>query len=356
MPGLAPVAATAPFVTRQALLLDDAVTDMAWLHDGSGLLAGSAAGALHRLDTGGELRCRWQAHQGGVTRVCPRPGSVQTLASAGEDGRVLLWDAERGTEQAVLAEGSDWVEQLAWTPDGQVLAAAARKTISLWRGTEPLGVWYDARRQVLAIAWAPDGRRLASAANKGLYLWRLDEGGGDGEPLQLLTFPGAPLSVAWQPRGQALAAGTQDGFLQIWRPAAAGAPARQLTMRGYPGKVACLAWHPWHETIATAGGSDVVLWDMPAAGEGARGRPLRHHRAGITALGWSGDGALLASGDRAGCVCVWNRAGDALFDRHTGAEITALSWQPGGRLLGVGDSNGGLHLVDCPGPEGGSDD
>ena len=167
----------------------------------------------------------------------------------------------------------------------------------------------------------------------------------DAQPVQLLAFPGAPVAVAWQRTGKALAVGTQDGFLQIWRPADRQGAAKQLTMRGYPGKVSCLAWHPRTAVIATAGGPDVVLWELPQGASGSRGRPLRHHQATITALAWSADGRLLASGDRSGRVCLWDSHGEALYARTLGHEISAMQWQPGGRVLAVGDTEGVLHLV-----------
>ena len=199
-----------------------------------------------------------------------------------------MWDVVSGEQTTLLGTENGWVEHLAWTPDGKVLASAARKTISLWRGSESLGIWYDARRQVLAMAWAPDSKRLATAANKGLYLWRMqDARNNSSEPMQLLSFPGAPVALAWRPNGRALAVGTQDGFLQVWRQATGKSHddnARQLTMRGYRSKVNCLAWHPRRGIIATAGGPDVVLWELPEAGKGARGQPLRHHQDTVTTL------------------------------------------------------------------------
>lgn len=347
MPGLAAVNDPPPFTVQRVVLLDDAVTDIDWQADGSHALVGSAAGGLFLFDRQVARQHQWQGHDGGVTRVVWRPDDQTLAASAGEDGRVVLWDLPQGNCRAVLAEGNDWVEHLAWTRSGGVLAAAARKTISLWRDTESLGLWYDARRQVLAIAWAPDDRRLASAANKGLYLWRMDDAHDThAEPLQLLDFPGAPVALAWQPDGGALAVGTQDGFLQIWCPGSGEAAARQLTMRGYPGKVSCLAWHPTLARLATAGGNDVVLWELLGPERRAQGRPLRHHATTVTALAWSPDGGWLASADRSGRLCIWSDSGELLFDRSLDREVTVLRWQPAHRQLLVGDTEGALYRVD----------
>lgn len=137
-----------------------------------------------------------------------RAGSI--LASAGEDGCVKLWRQD-GTLVEELAREPGWIEHLQWSRDGEKPAAAAARTIYLWRGTVSLGVWYDAKRHVPAIAWAMDGKRLAMACNKGVHLWRV----GDDEPLRLMQFPGAPISIKWKPDNTALAVGTQDGFLQI---------------------------------------------------------------------------------------------------------------------------------------------
>ena len=352
MPGLAAIATPAPFQVCQRHTLGDAVTDIAWSDDETMMLVAGADGVLHRFNGEGGTLGQWQAHEGGITRICPRPGDDNALASAGEDGRVVLWNATSGEQAAMLAQENGWVEHLAWTPDGAVLASAARKTISLWQDTESLGIWYDARRQVLAMAWAPDGKRLATAANKGLYLWRMDSGQPDAsEPMQLLSFPGAPIAVAWQPDGKALAVGTQDGFLQVWRPAGirgrkAQTRASQLTMRGYPGKVACLAWHPNRPVIATAGGPDVVLWELHATSSGSKGMPLRHHQATITALAWSSDGRHLASGDRAGRLCIWDAEGRPIFSQSFGHEISVIRWHTTQSILTIGDTGGSLYLLD----------
>ena len=346
------LAAPLPAVSRERWQssLPEAVTALCWSAGNDGALwSAGADGWIRRHGADGSEQRAWQAHDGGITRLCPQPGSDH-LASAGEDGRVLLWDAA-GTLLDTLAEESCWAEHLAWTADGRILAAAAGRSIQLWRDGESLGVWYDARRSVLALAWAPEGRRLATAANKGLHLWQV----GGQTPVQLLDFPGAPVTLGWRPDGKALAVGTQDGFLQVWRQAAAAgvrgkrAPG-PLTMRGYPAKVSCLDWHPTRSCVATAGGPDVVLWDIPAAGEG-KPTPLRLHRTPVTALAFAPDGATLASAGRDGRVCLWSDGGELLQALALDAEVTAAVWSPDASMLALGCTDGRLRVqqIDaCP--------
>lgn len=361
------LAASLPTVMQQRWQrqLPESVTALRWRPAGADrhgtaeeLLAAGADGWIRSYAGADNVeRLAWQAHDGGVTNLCLRPLPKQpandlpaVLASAGEDGRVALWDT-RGGLVATLAEESSWVEHLTWTRDGCLLAAAAGRSIHLWRGEESLGVWYDAHRSVLALAWAPDGKRLATAANKGLHLWQV---GGDA-PVQLLQFPGAPVVLGWRPDGKALAVGTQDGFLQVWRQAVARAqsPKRagrkggssQLTMRGYPAKVSCLDWHPTRSRVATAGGRDLVLWDIPATGEG-KPTPLRLHHTAVTALAYAPDGALLASGDRDGRVCIWSDTGAPLQSLSLDAEVACAVWNADGSAIAFGCTDGGIVVLD----------
>ena len=321
--------------------LSGTVNDLAWSADAAALLAGCGDGSLQRIGNDGAVLTSWQGHAAGVTRLQPRPGSDRCLASAGEDGRVVLWDSAGGVAQAVLAEQGGRIEQLAWSRDGRLLAAAASKSISLWHGEQSLGIWYDGSRRILSMDWASDGERLATATDKGLYLWRCD----GSDLIKLRGLPGAATVVAWQPHGHALAAGTEDGFLQVWHlQADDNGQAEPLTLRSHPGGVAQLAWHPKRPLLATAGGPELMLWDLPPAGRAAC-RSLRQHRRPITAMAWSPDGRLLASADQAGWLCLWNSSGALLGSQQLDDAITTLSWQPHGLALAIGDNGGQLLLL-----------
>jgi len=317
--------------------LDDSVTDLCWNADDS-VYVGLASGSIYHLSSEGTVLRHWVAHKGAVVRLLVHPDGDR-FASAGEDGRVLLWN-KQSQDAVELANEPVWIEQLECSASGQVLAASAGKTIFLWRGEESIGVWYDARRHVQAMSWAPDADKLATATNKGLYLWNL----GNEEPMELLAFPGAAVSVAWKPDGKALAVGTQDGFLQVWRQGGQQA-SRQLTMSGYPGKVNCLSWHPGRDQVATAGGSDVVIWDMTEKGK-KKALPLSYHQATVTVVSYSADGNYLLSGDRSGQVSLWDESGKQINALEMSAEITRMAWNSQGDTGLLGDMNGQLYRLE----------
>lgn len=325
-----------------ATVMAESIAGLAWSADGDTLYAGSADGQLVGLLADGDWRFRCQAHDEGITRVCAQPGGT-TLATAAEDGRVRLWQGDTGDALATAVADRQWIDHLAWSPDGTLLAAAAGARLHV---TDPDGAsqtWEGHPGNIGAIRWAPSGKRLASGANKGVHLWNVDSW----EPVRVMDFPGASVALAWSADGKALATGTQDGFLYV-RLHAPGTAPRLLTMSGYPGKVSALAWQPrgrpGSPLIATCGGSDVVLWRLDPRDGKREASPLRHHDHTVTALAWSGDGRWLTSGDRNGRLCLWTARGALMHDLALGSEITLLGWHPRENHLAVGSVDGTLRL------------
>ena len=335
MSGLAPEVVSQRFRLDWTADMNDAVTALQWEADGD-LLTGDASGDINRFTPAGERIHYWHAHNGAVLKVCPKP-TGQCVATSGEDGSIRLWDSTGGIMQ-VLVEGDGWIEQLAWKQDGQWLGAATGKKIYQWDDTNACEAWYQTLRNIQAMAWSPSGMKLALAVNKGVFLWAPS----DKQPRELMSFPGAAISLAWKPDGSALAAGTQDGFLHVWR-RQIGANAKLLTMRGYQGKVSCLEWHPLKDTIATAGGKDIVIWGPLHQKGGGSPLPVAHHRTTITCLSYEPSGYYLASGDRDGLVCIWDGKGKLVQQWQGHHEITVLRWDAEGNRLITGDTHGRLN-------------
>jgi WD40 repeat protein len=198
---------------------------------------------------------------------------------------VTLFDATTGQEVASYAGFGAEGRVVAYSPDGQWLAAAAHTGGG--GGTPIKGVvkaWPTAARpaflavdhtdgSVNALAFSPDGRRLA-AAHGGRDLVVRD--GSDGRPL--LRFKGhaeTPRALAWSPDGKRLLSAAVDvpnlpgkpGELKLWD-AETGKEVRALT--GHTHSVGDVACSPKGDVFATAGATfpdgdrpgqgEVVLW------------------------------------------------------------------------------------------------
>ena len=330
------------------------VIALAWAPSpGAPLLAVAAVGGpitIFGLD--GHVAGRLPGHSFGATALAWRPGTA-TLASAGQDGKVRLWDVARGVEVAALAAGAAWVERLAWSPDGAWLATAAGRKLRLWGPDGVLVREYPAHASTIAdIAWLnptrlpevnPTGPILAAAAYGGLTLWSPEQE----EPLVRFAWKGSSLVLAPSPDGRYIATGDQDASVHFW----IVADGHDLQMSGYPTKVRELCWDPTARYLATGGSSSVTVWDCGGAGpEGTRPKVLDWHEDYVSAVAFQRQGAaqaLLASGGLDARLALWRAEKSRkapLAMAEMSAPVSQLAWSPDDTCLAAGDAAGSVQI------------
>ncbi|MCI0459743.1 MAG: WD40 repeat domain-containing protein [Gemmataceae bacterium] len=96
---------------------------------------GAGAVALFDGETGKKL-ASWQAHKGFINDLALSPNG-KLLASSGSDGFVRLWDTLSHEELATLAGHEGAVDPLAFSPDGSTLASGGKEDRTVRAGTCP---------------------------------------------------------------------------------------------------------------------------------------------------------------------------------------------------------------------------
>jgi serine/threonine protein kinase len=190
---------------------------LALLHDGQTLIAGGRDGGLRvwSLDSPEPLAAVQQP--GTVNTLAVSPDD-ETLATAGSDKIIRLWNARTLTQKLPLEGHTGPVFGLSFNRDGHRLASAGwDKTVRIWDVASGLVLksWVGHEGDIWSIAYSPDGRRLATGGTDGaLKLWDADAGD------LVATYLGHKTGIhtlAFNSDGKLLASGGRDGAVRIWK-------------------------------------------------------------------------------------------------------------------------------------------
>jgi WD40 repeat protein len=281
------------------------------------------------------------------------PGKIspdgRLIAVGLKERGIALWDSRTLTPIGTpLLDTGGEVKTLAFSPDGQTLAAVTQRDLTLWdvgsrsRLHGPLDAGEPAI--VLAVSFSPDGAALATASSgRGLQLW----GPSTGEVLDRIGGPSAS-DVSFSADGAMVAFSPEQGGAEVWD-VTTGTLIAAFEGSSDPMDLdSSVALSPNGRFVAVGGLHDVVrLWDVLT---GKLVHELDQGGNGAFTLEFAPDGRTLAISGFEPVASLWDVATGAQIgpqltagDRRTMIDLSS----DGRRLLEVhGNGQGAVWDVD----------
>ena len=274
----------------------------------------------------------------------------KVLVAGSRDDIAVAWNLATGAVIFRLPHPAP-VTSLAWDGTRALITGAVDGTVRLWAVPPPV---LDAGSPVNSVSFSPDGQTLAVGA-AGLALWDAATRSRIGTAAVPGTFVKA---VAFCPHSALLAAGYGNGSVQLWRTAGQGAPVPlgPPSRASATGLVEFVAFRRDGKVLATADADGTVrLWHVGAA---ASLRPLAaipDSATDVLSAVFNPNGRVLAADSADGTVRLWNVANllrPVPLARLTSARsyVRSVAFSPGGRLLAVGSADGTVRLWDIADP------
>ena len=250
----------------------------------------------------------------------------QTIATASSDGVIRLWKLKSREPLVEFKVHKMGEQSLAFSPDGQKLAAVLDNTI--------VGIWtlqgqklneFDFQLyqdDITRLSFSPDGHALAVASQDGtVSLWPVQ----GNQPKTIRKLHDNEIhDVSFSPDGGMIATASSDGAIALWRWQSNEAPQildtkgnRELKLQEFfgfgkepqtlwireNGPVDRVKFSPDGEKLAAASqDGKILLWEI---GGNRLIRELHEQDDEIHEMAFSGEGSQLLSASENGAITVW---------------------------------------------------
>ncbi len=298
-----------------------------------------------------------EGHTGAVRSV-KFSADGKLLVSCGLDATVRVWDFATGmpltsfrNEEGKIRGHGEEVTAALFLPDGKrLLSASHDKSVREWNIDDYQelrtlrGLVLDGHADaVLEASYSPDRNHIVTASrDRSARTWNVSSGEVEKEFTEGHSYLAS--SALFFPDGHRLITSAVDNTTRLWDVNTGGQVAR-FEQTGRSAAIALSKNQQWIATggqqrIATGGYDNLVrLWDVRESWESKKGKELKPflgHTAEVTAIAFSPDDLLLATGDLKGNVLLWNIETREIIRKLKGhtRKITAINFlKDGARLV-----------------------
>jgi WD40 repeat protein len=318
-------------------------------------VATDADGQLSIVDETGVVQLRRTPAANGWPRTLVVSPDQKRLAVAwgpvggagdAREGALWIYDLSSGEPQSARDSQREYLNGLAFSPDGTRVAGATRGTVRLWdaKTGAAIGVVLEHPDVVYGVAFDPDGRRVATACEDSkVRLWDAATGAAIGAPLSGHTAK--VFGVAFAPDGARVVSASADGTVRQWD-AATGQPIG-VPYRGHGHEVWTAVYNPDGCRVASGGQDGTVrLWQ---AVDGQDELVLHGHTGHVWQLAFRPDGQRLASASQDGTVRVWETgylSNPSVLRGHT-KYVYPVAYSPDGWWIASGSWDHTVRLWDA---------
>jgi PKD repeat protein len=256
------------------------------------------------------------------------------LATGNDDGSVTVWDLNSRSPLQTLNNQTDVITAVSWSPDGSRLASASLDgtvvVVETASWTPVFTLPLDAG--VSAVAYSPNGTLIAASTLNGvIQFWD-----SAGNPISSVTAADRINWFAWRPDGTQIAYTGREQAAVIFD-VATGTVLANIPL-GNVGTT--VAWNP-AGTQLLAGTTDGASVFDPTSGIPLF--PIQNAADALTGA-WSPNGAQIAVGTSAGEIILTDNAGNPVTTFPAPGEVTGIAWNANNGQLAASNDDGSVQV------------